>query len=274
MRVEQLSGGKSLLEGVQILWNHALTSDFPDRAFSARRNLPSFPIVQNLAGASGVFWRLFCWSKTIFAKSRRERFRFRRDLGWSSPLFCSCIYLLLGADYIAVAARGGFLCAAFFVRRLGFERDFTSRKAWIFVRSCFVAFFFRIRFIKAIRNQRNAAIGRGSRGLSSKRKAESADYRFSKLRRAGASFSLQGREQNSAGRKIFRLDPEDESGERERLFANKSSLSFRKFRRTRRKSGSLTGENCQSAETRIACQPLENFVEANYTIVKNSRIFI
>jgi hypothetical protein len=261
---------KSVIEGARLLWNHALTLTFPTE-LSAPPESSIVSVVRIWLVRVGAFLSAFLLVKNNFRQLNQNVFA----LGAISLVvaaFLFGIYLLLGTDYIALRHTTVLFVPLFLLVGL-FLSAILPRRSWIFF-----AVVFALLYPYSIYKSYPQAAKRGdwirvARFIEANEKPNQPIIVFQNYDALSLPFHYRGANKILPDEKFFAWSPEAKLSSAA-AFQKQIEFVVSEIPPDAPEIWLATGEICQSAETRIACQPLENFVEANYTIEQQQDFYL
>jgi len=261
---------KFVVEGARLLWNHALTLTFPTE-LSAPAESSIVSVVRIWLVRCGAFLSAFLLVKNNFRQLNQNIF----VLGAISAVvaaFLFGIYLLLGKDYIALRHTTVLFVPLFLLVGL-FLSAILPRRSWIFF-----AVVFAFLYPYSIYQSYPQAAKRGdwirvAQFIEANEKPNQPIIVFQNYDALSLPFHYKGANRILPDEKFFSWSPEANLSS-EAAFQKQIEFVISEIPADASEIWLATGEICQSAETRIACQPLENYVEANYTIEKQQDFYL
>jgi uncharacterized membrane protein len=270
VRTSGFQPDKSILEAARLLWNHVLTLTFPTE-LSAPAESSIVSVARIWLVRLGAFLGAFLLVKNSFRQLNQNVFVSGAILAVIAA-FLFGIYLLLGKDYIALR-HTTVLFVPLFLLVGSFLSAILPRRSWIFFAAVF-AFLYPY----SIYQSYPQAAKRGdwirvARFIEANEKPNQPVIVFQNYDALSLPFHYRGANKILPDEKFFAWSPEANLSSAA-AFQKQIEFVVSEIPADASEIWLATGEVCQSAETRIACQPLENFVEANYTIEKQQDFYL
>jgi uncharacterized membrane protein len=261
---------KSIVEGLQILWNHFLTFVLPTEIF---------PIGDISAFSTFRLWLVRFAIVAVFVfliKTKGKLFDEKiLALGtiWAvCNLFLLFIYLLLGIKYIEI--RHSVNSFAPLILLVGLLiTNILPKKVWVFLAVLYAVFF--VYGVHAL-YPNMAKRGDWARIGAYIQQNETPNQPIVIFRNYDAlalPYHYQGVNRILPDENFLVWEAEDSSTSAN-VYRKQTEFIISKIPPDAPEIWLLTEETCQKPETQVACQPLENFVQANYTVLDTKDFYL
>lgn len=271
MNTSGFTAEKSVFEGLKILWNHLFTLTFPVEF--APGNEPSVITVIRI-----WFVRFSTAAVIFFLLKDRFRGASQKVLAFMAitlvvAIFLLIAYLLLGAEYIASRH-----VAVLFVPLVLFSglllTNVLPKKGLVF----FVVALALLFPYSKIYKQYPTFAKRGdwmrvAQFIRENEKPNQPIIVFQTYDALSLPFYYKGANRILPDEKFFDWSAED-SPSSENAFRNQINFTVSEIPPDAREIWVVTEEVCQSADTVVACRPLENFLQNNYTVIATKDFYL
>ncbi len=261
---------KSLLEGLQLLWNHFLTFALPTE-LSPTGELSTISFFR--------LWLVRLAIAAVFIVLIKTKGKLLDDeifaLGtiWTvCNLFLLLVYFFLGIKYVETRHSVNsfaplILLVALLVTKI------LPKKLWIYV--VILQAIFYIYAIAALYPNlaKRGDWARVGAFIERNEKPNQPIIVFTNYDALCLPYYYQGVNQILPDENFFRWEAEDAPGS-PGVYLKQTEFIVSAIPPDAPEIWLLTGETCQKAETKAACQPLENFVEANYTVIDEQEFYL
>lgn len=284
---------RSIVEGVRILWNNALTLLLPTEYYTPREQtwvsfiriwLVRFGI---LAAAFWLAREIYVFAKTVF-QNRRENGAIRFE-----PVVCDAGVGRIFVFGAVAATVGAFLLAAYFL--LGWQyvelrhmavwfaplglfafallAFVLSRRSWILFAAVFAFLYPYSVYTNYAPLAKRGDWARVARFIEANEAANQPIIVFQNYDALCLPYHYRGANKILPDEKFFAWSFEAEPSSADAL---RTQIEFvvSKIPADAEKIWLATEELCQHEESRRACEPLEKFVEANYTIELEKEFYL
>jgi cell division protein FtsL len=262
---------KSIGEGLQILWNHTFTLTFPIEAAPASEQ-SVFTVIRSwflrFSAAAIVFFLI----KDKF-RAVKEKVLMFAAITAVVVAFLLVAYLLLGAEYIAFRH-----VAVLFVPLILFLgmllTNVLPRKSLILFAIVLALLFPYSKIYKQYPNfSKRGDWARIAQYIKENEKPNQPIIVFKNYDALTLPFHYKGINQILPDEKFFAWDTED-SLSNENAFRNQIAFVISEIPPEAQEIWLATEEVCQTETTAAACRPLENFLEANYTVIETKDFYL
>ncbi|MDQ3712523.1 MAG: hypothetical protein M3388_09935 [Acidobacteriota bacterium] len=261
----------SIVEGLKILWNHVLTLTFPIEAES--RAEPSInTVIRIRIPRFSALAILFFFVKEIF-RAANQKVLMLGTITAVVSTFLLAAYFLLGAEFVEFRH-----AAVLFVPLILFLGVLLTgvlpRKGVIIFAVFLVLLFPYSKIYKQYPDfAKRGDWARVARFVEQNEKPNQPIIVFRNYDALSLPFYYKGVNRILPDEKFFAWSAED-SFSSENAFSNQIAFVISKIPSDAQEIWLATEEFCQNAETSRACRPLENFLEANYTVVETKDFYL
>jgi hypothetical protein len=261
---------KSFLEGARLVWNHALNLTFPTE-LSPQTESSSVSVVRIWLVRLGIFAMCFLLAVNGFRQINKNILSFGA-ISSVTAAFLLLAYFLLGEIYVALRHT-----AVLFVPLFLFVALLLSavlpRKSWIFFAVVF-AFLYPYAVYKSYPQMAKRGDWiRVARFIEAHETPNQPIIVFQNYDALSLPVHYRGVNKILPDEKFFAWSFEENPASAAAL-GKQIEFVISEIPMDANEIWLATEEICQNAETRIACQPLENFVQANYTIEKEQDFYL
>ena len=262
---------KSIAEGVKILWNHAFTLTFPiDPAPNTEQSV--ITVVRVWFIRFSLLAIIFFLIKDKF-RSASEKVLMFGTITAVGGAFLLTAYFLLGAEYVAFRH-----VAVLFVPLVIFlgvlVTSVLPRKVLILFAVILAFLFPYSKIYKQFPNfTKRGDWARVVRFIEQNEKPNQPIIVFQNYDALSLPFYYKGVNRILPDEKFFAWAPEN-SLSSEGAFKNQIAFVISEIPPDAQESWLATEEVCQDAKTSAACRPLENFLEANYTVIETKDFYL
>lgn len=263
VRESGFHAGISLLEGLRIVWNHTLNLTFPTE-LSPDSQASIVSIIRVWLVRLGILAAVFALVKNKF-RALDEKVLAFGSIVFGIICFLFAAYLALGSIHVALRHYTPLfapliLFAALFLVRLA------PRRSWIAF-----ALVFAFLFPYSVYKQYPALAKRGdwarvARYIEQNEKPDQPIIIFQNYDALSLPYHYTGVNRILPDRNFFAWDLQADFSSDDAL-KKQTEFVVSEIPPGAREIWLATEDLCQDAETQAACRPLENFVEANYTVL-------
>ncbi len=271
MNTSGFTAEKSIAEGINILWNHAFTLTFPIE--NAPATEPSVVTIIRI-----WFLRFSVAAIILFLIKDKFRAANGKVLMFAAitavvGMFLLAAYLLLGAEYIAFRH-----VAVLFVPLVLFLgvllTNVLPHRGLILFAIVLALLFPYSKIYKQYPNlAKRGDWARVAQFIKENEKSNQPIIVFQNYDALSLPFYYKGVNRILPDEKFFDWSAED-SLTSENAFRNQTAFVISEIPPDAREIWVATEEGCQSANTAVACRPLENFLEANYTVIETKDFYM
>ncbi|HEX9961244.1 MAG TPA: hypothetical protein VGB00_09950, partial [Pyrinomonadaceae bacterium] len=261
---------KSFIEGARLVWNHALNLTFPTE-LSPQTESSIVSVVRIWLVRFGVFLTVFLLVKNNFRQIDKNVLSFGA-ISVVVAVFLLFAYFLLGEIYVALRHTAVLFVPVFLFAAL-FLSAVLPRRSWIFFAAAF-AFLYPYSVYKSYPQMAKRGDWiRVARFIEANEAPNQPIIVFQNYDALSLPFHYKGANRILPDEKFFAWSLEDKPSS-DAALQKQIEFVISEIPADAEEIWLATEEICQAAETRIACQPLENFVRANYTIEKQQDFYL
>ncbi|MGI8640263.1 MAG: hypothetical protein ACR2MG_09905 [Pyrinomonadaceae bacterium] len=261
---------KSIVEGIRILWHHAFTLTFPIEPAPAESSVISIIRIWfiRLTAAAVVFLLI----KNKF-RAASEKVLMFGTITTVVIAFLLTAYFLLGTGFVAFRH-----VAVLFVPLVLFLgvllTDVLPRRYLIIFAVVLALLFPYSKIFKQYPNfAKRGDWARIARFIEQNEKPNQPIIIFQNYDALTLPFHYRGINKILPDENFFAWSAEN-SYSNENAFADQTTFVISEIPPEANEIWLATEEVCQTAETKAACRPLENFVEANYTVIETKDFYL
>ena len=262
---------KSIIEGLKILWNHAFSLTFP--IDPAPDSEPSFITVVRI-------WFLRFSVAAVVLFLLKDKFRKANEklliFGTTTAIitaFLLAAYFLLGVEYIAFRHVAVLFVPLFLWSGL-LTANVLPEKILVFFVVALAVLFPYSKIYKQYPNfAKRGDWARVARFLEENEKPNQPIIIFQNYDALSLPFYYKGVNRILPDEKFFAWTLED-SPVSENAFKDQTAFVISEIPPDAREIWLATEEVCQDKKTAAACRPLENFLEANYTVIETRDFYL
>jgi uncharacterized membrane protein len=257
---------KSLIEGLKILWNHFLSFVLPTEIFTNEES-SGFSFIR--------LWLVRFSIVAVVALSVKNRFR---DLdknivafGTISAIcgaFLLFVYYQLGVGYVEIRHAAIYFTAIFIFVCAVLEK-FLPKRYWILYAVFYAVFFAYAIFALYPNLTKRGDWARVAEFIAQNEKPNQPIVSFSVYETISLPFYYEGANKILPDEKFFAFFAEAEAGS-PNLYKKQIEFVISEIPPEAEEIWLLTSEKC---DIKQSCEPLENFVEANYTIIEEKNFY-
>ncbi|MDQ3798093.1 MAG: hypothetical protein M3384_01460, partial [Acidobacteriota bacterium] len=261
---------KSVVEGAKIVWNHVLTLTFPTELMpESETSLVS--VIRIWLVRLGAFAACFLLARNNFRQINKDVSAFGA-ISLVIAAFLLLAYFLLGEVYVALR-HAAVLFAPLYLFAALFLSAVLPRRSWIFFAVVF-AFLYPYSVYKSYpQAAKRGDWIRVARFIEANEKPNQPIIVFQNYDALSLPFHYRGVNRILPDERFFEWGFEENPAS-EKALAKQIEFVISEIPPEADEIWLATEEICQDAETRIACQPLENFVRENYTIEKEQEFYL
>ena len=266
-RSKTFQSEKSAIESVQILWNHFLTFVLPTELFTTEEG-SMFSRIRLWIVRFSALAVIFVLAKNRFRDLDKNIIAFGTIAAVCAAFFL-LVYFRLGAGYVEL--RHAAVCfTAVFIFVSAVLVKILPKKSWIFAAILYVVFFAYATFSIYPNLTKRGDWARISAFISQNETANQPIVVFQPYDAIALPFYYRGANKILPDEKFFSLLTDAEPGSANYL---RSQIEFviSEIPPDANEIWLLTNEKC---EIKRSCEPLENFVQANYTIVEERNFYL
>lgn len=261
---------KSFIEGVKLIWNHALNLTFPTE-LSPQSESSIVSVVRIWLARFGVFLAAFLLAKNSFRQVNKNILTFGA-ISSVVIVFLLFAYFLLGETYVALRHAAVLFVPLFLFAALLLSA-ILPRRSWIFFAVVF-AFLYPYSVYKSYPQMAKRGDWiRVARFIEASEAPNQPIIVFQNYDALSLPYHYKGVNRILPDEKFFAWSFEANPSS-EKALEKQIAFVISEIPPDADEIWLATEEICQHEETRIACQPLENFVEANYTIEKQKDFYL
>ena len=261
---------KSLVEGAKIVWNHALNLTFPTE-FSPQSESSIISVIRIWLARFGAFLVCFLLVRNNFRQINKDVSAFGA-ISIVIIAFLLGAYFLLGGVYVALRHTAVLLVPLFMFAALLLSAVL-PRKSWIFFAVVFTFLYPYAVYKNYPQMAKRGDWIRVARFIEANEAPNQPIIVFQNYDALSLPFHYKGVNRILPDEKFFAWSFEENLSSQAAL-QKQIEFVISEIPTEAREIWLATEEICQDAKTRIACQPLENFVEANYTIEKQKDFYL
>ena len=261
---------KSFVEGARLVWHHALNLTFPTE-LSPLPESSVVSVIRIWLARFGVFLMCFLLARKNFRQINKDILAF----GTISLVFAAFLlgaYFLLGGTYLALRHAAVLLVplSMFAVLLLS---AVLPRRSWIFFAAAFALLYpYSVYKSYPLLAKRGDWI-RVARFIEANETPNQPIIVFQNYDALSLPFHYKGANRILPDEKFFAWSFEENPSSAAAL-EKQIEFVISEIPPEAQEIWLATEEICQDAKTGIACQPLENFIEANYTIEKQKDFYL
>ncbi|HEX8249872.1 MAG TPA: hypothetical protein VF599_16995 [Pyrinomonadaceae bacterium] len=270
VNADYFQADKSFVEGARIIWNHVLNLTFPTE-FSPPPESSIVSVIRIWLVRFGFFLMGFLLVKNNFRQINKDILAFGA-ISAVIVAFLLCAYFLLGGVYLALRHTAVLLVPLFIFAAL-FLSAVLPRRSWIFFAVVFAFLYPYCVYKNYPQMAKRGDWIRVARFIEASEAPNQPIIVFQNFDALSLPFHYKGLNRILPDEKFFAWDFE---GNLSSDTALKKQIEFviSEIPTEAPEIWLATEELCQEAKTRIACQPLENFIEANYTVEKQKDFYL
>jgi len=257
---------KSLIVGVKILWNHFLTFVLPTEIYPSEE-ATIFSFIRVWLMRFAILSIAVVLIKNKFKQIDKNIIVFGA-ISAVSALFFLFVYFQLGAGYIEIRHAAVFFVAVFLFFSLILTK-ILPEKSWIFVAALYSIFFAYSIYAMYPNFTKRGDWARVAEFISQTETPNQPIVIFPTYDSIALPNYYKGANKILPTEKIFSFFPEDKMGS-PNVYRNQIDFIIEQFPREADEVWLLTDGNC---EIERSCEPLENFVKANYTIIQEKDFY-
>jgi uncharacterized membrane protein len=270
-RAAAFNAEKPLIEGVKTLWNHFLTFVLPTEVFPVMGELTAFSFAR--------LWivRIAILAIVVLLIKTKGKFLDEKVIALAAiyavcSLFLLGVYLLLGIKYIeirhsAIAFVPLILLVALLLSKL------LPKKSWIFVAALYAVFFSYSIYALYPNLAKRGDWARVAEYIEKNEKPNQPIIVFRNYDALSLPYHYRGINVILPKDNFFDWEAED-APDSPNVFRKQTEFIISKIPVDAEEIWLLTDETCQVSETQVRCQPLENFVRANYTVEETKDFYL
>jgi len=265
-RIVTFQEEKSLIEGIRILWNHFLTFSLPTEIFTTE----DFSIVS--------FIRLWLVRVAILAtifiiikKKGKDLDKIILAFGTISATvaaFFLFVYFQLGAGYIAIR-HAAVLFVPLFIFTGAVLVKILPKKSWVLIAVLYLIFFSYSILNLYPNSTKRGDWARVAAFIERGEKPNQPIVSFPVYEIIALPYYYKGANQILPDEKIFSFSAEDKAGS-PNSYRRQIEFVISEIPPEAQEIWLLTGELCAVKQT---CEPLENFVQTNYTVIEEKDFY-
>lgn len=260
----------SFIEGIRIIWNHILTFVFPTE-LSPESEPTIVSIIRVWLARLGILATIFVLAKSRF-RAFDEKVQAFGMVAATVILFLFAAYFALGAAHVALRHYTPLFAPFFLFAALLFVRLFPSHK-WLFG----LAIIFAVLFPYSIYKQYPTLAKRGdwkrvAQFIEQNEKPNQPIVIFQNYDALSLPYYYHGVNKILPDRNFFAWSPGNSFSSEDALL-DQTKFVVSQIPPDATEIWLATEDLCQDAETKAACRPLENFVEANYTVLETKDFY-
>ena len=262
---------KSLLEGMRLVWNHVLTLTFPTELMpESETSLVS--VVRIWLVRLGIFAICFLLARNNFRQIGKNTLAFGA-ISLVVAGFLLFAYFLLGDVYVALRHTAVLLAPLFLFVALLLS-NVLPRKSWIFFAAVF-AFLYPYSVYKSYpQAAKRGDWIRVARFIESNETPNQPIIVFQNYDALSLPVHYRGVNRILPDENFFAWSFEDNPGASPKALQKQIEFVISEIPPGASEIWLATEEICQNEKTRIACEPLENYVRQNYTIEREQNFYL
>lgn len=265
-RIVTFQKDKSLIEGIKILWNHFLTFVLPTEIFTTEES-SVFSFIRVWLVRFSIAAAIFFFVKNKF----KDLDRYIISFGIISAvcgIFLLFVYFQLGSGYVEIRHAAIYFAAIFIFFCASLEK-FVPKKYWILYAAAYLVFF--VYAISALYPNltKRGDWERVAQYISQNEKPDQPIVSFSAYETIALPFYYKGANKILPDEKFFSFFAEAEAGSPDN-YRKQIEFVISEVPPEAEEIWLLTSEKC---DIKQACEPLEKFVEANYTIIEEKNFY-
>ena len=261
---------KSIVEGLRILWNHFLTFVLPTEIFPTGdiSAFSTFRLWFVRFALVAVFVVLIKTKGKIFD----EKILALGTIWAVCNLFLLFIYLLLGIKYIEIRhSVNSFAPLILLVGSL--VTNILPKKALVFLALLYAVFFVYAGYALYPKAAKRGDWARVGAYIQQNETPNQPIIIFKNYDALALPYHYRGVNKILPDEKFLVWEAEDSSASTN-IYQRQTEFIISEIPSDAPEIWLLTEETCQKPETRVACQPLENFIEANYTVLDTKDFYL
>jgi uncharacterized membrane protein len=266
VRVETFQDEKSLVEGIRILWNHFLTFVLPTEIYTTEEG-SVFSVVRLWIVRFAILAAVI-----IFLKNRlKDLDKTVLAFGTISAVcgaFLLFVYFQLGSGYVEIRHAAVYFTAIFVFAAAVLEK-ILPKKLWVFAAVLYLVFFIYAAVSIYPNFTKRGDWARVAEFISQREKPNQPIVFLPVYDSISLPFYYRGTNTILPGEKFFAFHTEGKIGTPD-SFRSQIEFVIGKIPPESEEVWLLTDENCQIEQS---CEPLENFVKANYTVIEEKDFY-
>ena len=261
---------KSIVEGLQILWNHFLTFILPTELFPTG-DISAFSTFRLWFVRFAIVAVLVVLIKTK-GKLLNDKILALGTIWAICNLFLLFIYLLLGIKYVELRhSVNSFAPLILLVGSL--ITNILPKKAWVFLAVLYAVFFVYAGYALYPNAAKRGDWARIGAYIQQNETPNQPIIIFRNYDALALPYHYRGLNKILPDENFFAWEAEDSSASAN-VYRKQTEFVISEIPRDVPEIWLLTEETCQKPETQVACQPLENFIEANYTVLDTKDFYL
>lgn len=261
---------KSFVEGAKIIWNHGLSLTFPTE-FSPQPESSIVSFIRIWLVRFGIFLTCFLLARNSFRQINKDISLFG-IISIVVVAFLLFAYFLLGGVYVALRHTAVLLVPLFIFVPLLLSAVL-PRRSWIFFAVVFAFLYPYAVYKNYPQMAKRGDWIRVARFIEANETPSQPIIVFQNYDALSLPFHYKGVNRILPDEKFFAWSFEENPSSPAAL-QKQIEFVISEIPPEAEEIWLATEEICQDAKTRIACQPLENFVQANYTIEKQKDFYL
>ncbi len=266
VRIITFQEEKSLLEGVRVLWNHFLTFVLPTEIYPSEE-ITFFSIVRLWIVRFAILVAVIIFIKNRFKDLDKNIIVFGTISAVSAAFFLF-VYFQLGVGYVEIRHAAVFFVAVFIAASAIFVK-ILPQKSWVFVTVLCLVFFAYAIFAMYPNFTKRGDWARVAEFISQSEKPNQPIVIFDVYDAIALPNYYKGVNRILPDEKFFSFFAEGETGTPNN-FRSQIDFIISKIPPDAPEIWLLTHENCKVGRS---CEPLEKFIEANYTIIEEKDFY-
>lgn len=257
---------KSLIEGIRVLWNHFLTFALPTEIFTSE-NFSAFSFIRLWLVRVAILAMIFI----IIKRKGKDLDKTILAFGTISAVvaaFFLLVYFQLGASYVALRHAAVFFVPLFIFTSAVLVK-ILPKKSWVLAAILYLIFFSYSIFTLYPNLTKRGDWARVADFIEKNEKPNQPIIVFLTYDTIALGQYYKGANPILPDEKIFAFSAEDKAGSPNH-YRRQIEFVISKIPPKAAEIWLLTNENCAVKQT---CEPLENFVEANYTIIEEKDFY-
>lgn len=265
-RIVTFQDEKSFTEGVRNLWNHFLTFVLPTEIYTTEE-ATVFSIFRLWFVRLAILAAAVIFIKNRFKDLDKNIVAFG-TISAVAAVFFLFVYFQLGIGYVEIRHAAVFFVSVFVFVSAGFVK-ILPKKAWIFVGVLYLIFFTYAGFAMYPNLTKRGDWARVAEFISQSEKPNQPIVVFQVYEAIALPNYYKGKNRILPDEKNFSFFAEQKL-DSPNAFRNQIEFLISEIPPEAEEIWLLTNEKC---ETGRACEPLEKFVEANYTIIEEKDFY-
>lgn len=261
---------KSFVEGAKIIWNHGLSLTFPTE-FSPQPESSTVSFIRIWLVRFGIFLTCFLLARNSFRQINKDISLFG-IISIVVVAFLLFAYFLLGGVYVALRHTAVLLVPLFIFVPLLLSAVL-PRRSWIFFAVVFAFLYPYAVYKNYPQMAKRGDWIRVARFIEANETPSQPIIVFQNYDALSLPFHYKGVNRILPDENFFAWSFEENPSSPAAL-QKQIEFVISEIPPEAEQIWLATEEICQGAKTRIACQPLENFVQANYTIEKQKDFYL